>query len=97
MIRVAFELAARADVRAALAHYEALSPELAARFAKDLDDAVRLIQSLPQGLPPAGAGLRRCRLRGFPYTVIYRTAFDPLRVLGVMHDRQSPARWQGRL
>jgi plasmid stabilization system protein ParE len=97
VIRVAFESAARADVRAAMTHYGAISPHLAARFASELDDTVRRIRTMPQAMPPAGAGLRRCLLRHFPYSVIYRTSFDPLRVLAVMHHRQSPERWQGRL
>jgi plasmid stabilization system protein ParE len=97
VIRVVFEVAAQADVRAAMAHYSAVSTELATRFATDLDDAVGRIQQLPEAWPPAGAGLRRCLLRHFPYSVIYRTAFDPLRVLAVMHHRQSAGRWQGRL
>ena len=96
MTRVVFEAAAQADVRAALAHYGTVSTALATRFATDLDDAVGRIQRLPEAWPPAGAGLRRCLLRHFPYSVIYRTAFDPLRVLAVMHHRQSAERWQGR-
>jgi plasmid stabilization system protein ParE len=95
--RVAFEAAARADVRAAMRHYGDVTPTLAERFAQELDAAVRRIQAMPEAMPPVAEGVRRCLLHWFPYSVIYRTGFEPLRVLAVIHHRQHPARWQHRL
>jgi plasmid stabilization system protein ParE len=95
--RVAFEAAARADVRAAMRHYGDVAPTLAERFAQELDAAVGRLQAMPDAMPLVAAGVRRCLLHRFPYSVIYRTGFEPLRVLAVMHHRQHPARWQRRL
>jgi plasmid stabilization system protein ParE len=97
VIRVVFEAAARADVHAAITYYGDISPALAGRFARELDEAVRRIREMPQAMPPVRLDVRRCLLHHFPYAVIYRTHFEPLRVLAVMHHRQSPRRWQGRL
>lgn len=96
MTRVIFSSQARADLRAAAAFYAATSPRLTARFGAEVEAAVHRVAESPATWPPVNARLRRCLLDRFPYSLVYRTDSDPVRVIAVMHHRQRPGYWRGR-
>ena len=41
-------------------------------------------------------GRRRFPLRKFPYSIIYYTSGDALRVIALAHHRRRPSYWSGR-
>ena len=96
MTPVALSDEARDDLREAQAFYFAISPTLAARFALEVDRAVRLIAESPTSWPPIGRELRRCLLNRFPYALVYRATETQARVIAVAHTRRRARFWRGR-
>jgi len=42
-------------------------------------------------------GIRRTRLRRFPFKILYRESAAVVQILAVAHDRRRPIYWLGRL
>ena len=77
--------------------YYARAASLAARFIAALDEAVARVGANPAAWPPDAHGTRACRLRKFPYRLVY--VEEPARslVVAVAHDRRRPGYWRRRL
>lgn len=91
-VRVVLSLRAAEDLRQARERYREMDPNLADGFAGAFDQTIERLVTFPRsGTPVADVtGLRRARLRRFPYGVFYRlTASDVLRVLRVLHHRRD--------
>lgn len=87
---------ARAEADAAAAFYKDKQPGLALRFLDSLEEALHRIQRHPQAYRQLSGEVRRCRVRHFPYGVIYRARTDFIEVIAVMHLRRSPGYWKAR-
>lgn len=64
--------------------------------------AVRSLARSPRAGSPVDVvdtalGVRRVRVRRFPYQVVYVTHDDDIVVIAVGHGRRSPAYWAGRV
>ncbi|MFH0825041.1 MAG: type II toxin-antitoxin system RelE/ParE family toxin [Pseudomonadota bacterium] len=55
------------------------------------------ILSLPTAWPIIEEDMRRCRVRRFPYGIIYSQHEDMIFILAVMHLRRDPEYWKVRL
>jgi plasmid stabilization system protein ParE len=71
------------------------TPELGAEFINAFEQAVELLSARPQ-LGAPWRGRRRFPLQRFPYSIIYYTAADSLRVIAVAHHRRHPQYWATR-
>jgi|MudIll2142460700_1097286.scaffolds.fasta_scaffold115027_3 plasmid stabilization system protein ParE len=87
---------ARAEADAAAAFYKDKQPGLALRFLDSLEEALHRIQRHPQAYRQLDGEVRRCRVRHFPYGVIYRVRTGSIEVIAVMHLRRSPDYWKAR-
>lgn len=96
MTPVAFSDEARHDLREARDFYLAINAALAARFAAEVEQAVRLIAEHPAAWTSMGRGRRRIVLKRFPFALVYRDTATPLRVIAVAHTRRSGRFWRGR-
>lgn len=65
---------ARADMREAVAWYEARDTGLGDRFLIEIERVFARIERQPHGFPSGYAGLRKALCRRFPYSVYF--AFD---------------------
>ena len=66
----------------------------------ELDEAVHvfgLIQQFPLAWHPLSANTRRCRLKRFPYGVIYAVEANKILVLAIAHLHRKPGYWSGRI
>lgn len=61
------------DIEQAIAHYEAISPELADRFRAEASERLTLIEQSPKIFPFITPELRFTRFRTFPYIVVFDT------------------------
>lgn len=68
-----------------------------ARFTAAFDDAVARIDTYPAMWPPDLHGTRACRLRKFPYRLVYVEELARVLVFAVAHNRRRPGYWRRRL
>jgi len=65
---------AQTELDEAVAWYAAQAPGLGDAFLLDVLKATGLIERYPRAWHPLGKHVRRCRLKRFPYGVIYAEA-----------------------
>ena len=80
------------DVRDAVDHYDDVAG-LGEEFLDQFDSVVERLLMFPNGAPPVEGfpGVRRARIRRFPYGAFYRLDGDDLVVLRVLHGRRDAA------
>lgn len=90
-MRVTLHPAAERDIEEAAQFYERQgSAVLAARFIFEFRNVSALLEQQPEIGSPRSAGRRGLCMNMFPYTVIYRTKADEIKILVVKHDRKQP-------
>ncbi len=67
----------------------------------DLIDAIqqsinRIVQ-FPHSAPIERSNIRKCLVRGFPFTVLYEARDDHIFIAAVMHQHRQPGYWRNRL
>lgn len=73
--------------------YNLKSPGIGEAFLDEFVRTVGLIQSFPEAWPEHSGGIRRCRLRKFPYTILYHREDDGITVLAIPHLHSNPEVW----
>jgi toxin ParE1/3/4 len=88
---------ADAELRSAVAYYEAQRPGLGLDLQAEVEAALRRIQLNPLLFPPTGRPpLRKCVLRRFPYTIIFAERRDRIWVSAIAHQKRKPGYWSHR-
>jgi plasmid stabilization system protein ParE len=79
------------DLVAARDHYLEIDPELAEGLRAELDRVLERLAMFPNGAPPVQGfpGVRRARMRRFPYGVFYRLDDEQILVLRVLHSKRD--------
>ena len=88
--------AARADIAEAFRWYEERSRGLGSEFLRVVSLAYRAIERSPEQFPIIEEDIRKVVLRRFPYTIYFVILPRRISVIGVMHARRHPTRWQSR-
>ena len=90
-MRIRFTSRAVGDLEAALGHYGDIGSELGIDFREDFGAALDRMVMFPKGAPPVDGfpGVRRARMRRFPYGIFYRPDAEDLLVLRVLHAKQD--------
>ena len=96
MAKVNFLPAAEADYHAALAWYRALTPQAAAGFDAAVADGVQRIGDRPELYGLVDNRHRKCLLRRYSYSLVYRIELTEVLVVAVAHSRRSSSYWRGR-
>jgi plasmid stabilization system protein ParE len=88
---------AELDTRAAAVWYEQEESGLGDEFGSAVAQTLSRIAALPAQFPRVAPRLQRALLHRFPYAVYF--VDEPLRivVIGIFHERRSPATWRRRL
>ena len=93
-----FNDAARVEHLEHVAYYESCQSSLGARYLSAFDEAMDKVCQSPDRyrveFPP---DIRRYRVPGFPYNVLYRLVDSEVEVLVVAPHRRRPGYWLGRL
>ncbi|MDP2270150.1 MAG: type II toxin-antitoxin system RelE/ParE family toxin [Archangium sp.] len=68
----------------------------AEEFRIALDETVANLAELPGSghLWPGHEGVRRARVRGFPFWVVYEEFADGITVLAIAHQKRNPNYWR---
>ena len=93
-----FSEAARVEHHEHVAYYEEQRPGLGARYLAAFEAAMVLACEQPDRFRvELASAIRRCRVPGFPYNVLYRQSGTEIEVLVVAPHRRRPGYWLGRL
>jgi plasmid stabilization system protein ParE len=87
---------ADAELKAALARYESIRPQLAQRFAEAIVNTVEAIANAPLQYAVVEKGRRRAGVRRFPYGLFYLVEEKRIVVIACFHGRRNPKHWQLR-
>lgn len=95
-MRVAWHPQALAEADAAAAFYRERQSALALRFLSSLDETLARITLNPRIYREVEPGVRKCRMKTFPFAIVYRCN-KTIEILAVMHLRRQPGYWRDRL
>ena len=96
MARVLLRTLAEAELTEATTWYAARSLHTARRFLSLLDVTLDRIAADPGAFPRVGMRLRRAIVPRFTYAIYFVVLPDIVAVVGVVHTRRHPRRWQQR-
>jgi plasmid stabilization system protein ParE len=77
--------------------YESNRPDLGREFLDELDATIQRIIANPKAWQVLEGEIRRCRLRRFPYGVIYTLEGEIVLIISVMHLHRHPSSWRKNL
>lgn len=88
---------AQQELDEAIAYYNGQGPGLGDAFLLEAVAAIDRIRRFPQAWHPLGESTRRCRLRRFPYGLIYHEDKGEVLIVAVAHSHRRPDYWRDRL
>jgi toxin ParE2 len=88
---------AQTELEEAIAWYAEQALGLGEAFLIETLKTFQLIEQFPKAWHPLTPHIRRCRLRRFPYSVIYTQDGDDVLVLAMAHQHRKPNYWRNRL
>ena len=92
-----FTTAAAEEMVVAAEYYESASAGLGASFLDELEATVRRIQLNRETWRKISENHRKCRIRRFPFAIIYSLEEDDILIVAVMDLRRKPEHWKDRL
>src|SRR5262245_12482106 len=95
-LTVALTAEAEADLDEAAQWYEERSAGLGEDFVSQVRTTLELIGDNPELYGEVHPGIRRARVKRFPYGVFYRLRENRVEVVAVFHDHRDPSAWQSR-
>jgi hypothetical protein len=91
-----FDAAALDEFKRSVIFYESCQPGLGVRFFGVVEEGIFRIRANPLRFPPLEGNLRKCKLKRFPYGIIFRETGGRIEIIAVMHLRREPNYWKGR-
>lgn len=88
---------ANVELTTAAKYYQCERPELARDFLRAYRAAQNAVQKQPSRFSFLSAPIRRCRVVGFPFKLVYEELPECIHVLAVAHDSRDPDYWKRRL
>lgn len=87
---------ARVELLHETAYYESRRKGTGKKFRESVNESFTLISNFPRGGAPGPAGTRRTKVKGFPFTVVYRDTALEIIVFAIAPDQQQPGYWLPR-
>jgi hypothetical protein len=91
-----FLLSAEQELFAATEFYEDRAPGLGQKFLASVEHIVHDLPINPHKYPLLADRIRRARVNGFPYSVLFINAPEEISIIAIMHDRRRPYYWTKR-
>jgi toxin ParE2 len=89
--------AAQTEIAEAEEYYENERPGLGTKFAIVVRNTLREVAAHPTFNSLLLPNIRFCRVKKFPYIVIYMIEEQGILVIAVAHQRREPGYWKDRL
>src|SRR5579871_5337227 len=96
-MKVSSLAAAKDELVQAVAWYNEQRAGLGDDFAKEFERAILRIVQHPNAWGRLSINARCCRLKRFPYGIIYTVLEDEILVVAVMHLHRRPGYWEDRI
>ncbi|HZO29944.1 MAG TPA: type II toxin-antitoxin system RelE/ParE family toxin [Chloroflexota bacterium] len=96
-MRERFVAEAQAEFLGQIAYYSEARTGLGIRFSQAVEAAVARVLAFPNSGTPAPSNTRRVRVRGFPFSVVYRADAGDLTIFAVAHDARRSDYWISRV
>lgn len=88
---------AQRELDEAVEYYNAEALGLGKAFLVETLATLERIRRFPKGWHPLSENIRRCRLRRFPYGLVYTVDSVEILVIAVSHLHRKPEYWRKRL
>ncbi len=95
-MRVTFSPHAQAEFDQAERYYERQVPGLGGHFRREVQNALKRLQTWPLAAPIESGEIRRLILSRFPYKLLYSIEADGLYVIAFAHQHRAPGYWSNR-
>lgn len=89
--------AARAELRRAVARFDAEASGTGDRLVDEVEQALRRIADFPEHGSPYLHGTRRVDLPRLPFSIVYRVIPGSALIVALAHHRRRPGYWLGRV
>jgi plasmid stabilization system protein ParE len=96
MRSLVFRPSARTEIAEAVDWYERQGIGLGAEFLRALEVTMSSIHHNPKQYQRIHGRMWRAVLRRFPYSILYFSSSEEIVVVGCIHARRDPKRWQER-
>jgi toxin ParE1/3/4 len=97
MKTVLFDRRAEEEFSLGAQYYDEQEKGLGLRFLLAVEEATNKSASNPQIYPEIANGCRKCRVKKFPYALIFRVLNEGIQVIAVMHLKREPGYWKNRI
>jgi toxin ParE1/3/4 len=85
------------EYREAANWYGNREPDLALRFAGEVEDAIQRMADAPERWRVIDEDVRRCLTHIFPYAILYTIEPEYVLIVAVAHCAREPGYWKERL
>lgn len=96
-MRVEYFEVAKEEYLEGIRNYNENSPGLGFEFAIEIEKAIVKIKNYPNAWSPFSKYTRRCRIKRFPYGILYYIESDVIYIIGIMPFHDDPRRWTDRV
>lgn len=84
------------ELREATLYYQGQQVGLGERFLSSVQESLTRISNFPESFPVVFNNVRQCKIRRFPYAIIYRLHVNYVQVIAIAHSRRKPQYWSRR-
>ena len=96
-MKARFIAPAQHELDGAAEYHNAKMPGLGDDLFDEVVAAARRLCDFPELWPKVRKNIRRCRIKRFPYSLIYRADANEIVVIAVMLNRRLPNYWRSRI
>jgi hypothetical protein len=96
-MNVQFLEPAQAEFTVAVSYYNSQNYGLGFESSDEIKAAIVRIVEYPEAWGLVSKRTRRCRIKRFPYGVIYQVRGNNLLIIAVMHLHREPQSWKTRI
>jgi toxin ParE1/3/4 len=97
VIKVRFLPAAEIELLREVAYYAKARTGTGERFAAAVRQAVSMAANHPLGGAPSRCDTRTMRVKGFPFSIVYRPRESEILIVAIAPHQKRPFYWQSRI
>jgi hypothetical protein len=96
-MKVIFHPEAADEMSESARFFDEKSSGLGSDLITAIQESTRRIVQFPESGPIEKWNIRKCLVRGFPFTLLYEASQDQIFIVAVMHQHRRPGYWARRL